>query len=260
MSVYREFSRIYAAGDYTEFSRRMAENLPAVLRALEVNPSTILDLACGEGTFALAAAEMGYRVTGLDVSKEMLGFAQERIRRAGADVDFVRADMRALPFAGGFDLVTCWFDSLNYILDPNELGHVFHGVARSLREGGLFIFDMNTVYGLAVNWRDHPCYVRKDADGIFEVHRQEYDFETGLAQMHITGFVRDGTAWTRIDEKHQERAYLREDIHRNLGDAGFTVLASWGSFRDRSEPVDDTPRVWYIAKIGATPQGPCERA
>jgi SAM-dependent methyltransferase len=250
MSVYGEFARIYAAGDYCEFSRKMGEYLPAALDALEVSPRTVLDIACGEGTFALAAAGMGYSVTGVDFSEQMLGFARDSIRRDGADVALVRADMRALPFAGGFDLATCWFDSLNYILDPEDLRAVFREVALALNRYGLFIFDMNTIHGLAVNWREHPCYVRRDADGIFEVHRQGYDFETGLAFMHITGFIRDGTTWKRIDEEHRERGYSQQDIARYLGDAGFEVLASWGSFRDRSEPDGDTPRVWYVAKTG----------
>jgi hypothetical protein len=106
---------------------------------------------------------------------------------------------------------------------------------------------------LAVNWREHPCYVRNDAEGIFEVHRQDYDFESGLAHMHITGFVREGNAWKRIDEEHRERGYSQQDVKRYLRDAGFEVLASWGNLRDRSEPTGDSPRVWYVAKIGHSP-------
>lgn len=260
MSIYGRFARIYAAGDYSEFSRKMGECLPAALKALGVSPTAVLDLACGEGTFALLATEMGYNVTGLDVSEHMLGFARENTRGAGADVDFVRADMRALPFARGFDLVTCWFDSLNYILDPDELMMVFQGVAQALRVGGLFIFDMNTIHGLAVNWRENPCYVRKDGDWIFEVHRQDFDFETGLAHMHITGFTRnEDDTWSRMDEEHHERAYPQKDIHEFLGNSGFQILASWGSFRDRSEPTTESPRVWYIAKTGARSAGRHER-
>jgi len=250
MSVYGKFASIYAAGDYCEFSRKMGEYLPAALDALEAKPRSILDVACGEGTFSLVAAGMGYSVTGVDLSAQMLGVAREKIRHDGADVALVRADMRALPFARGFDLATCWFDSLNYITDPKDLRKVFREVALALKEYGLFIFDMNTIHGLAVNWREHPCYVRKDGDGIFEVHRQDYDFETGLASMRITGFIRDGTGWKRIDEEHWERGYSQQDVHRYLRDAGFEVLASWGSFRDRSEPGGDSPRVWYVAKAG----------
>jgi SAM-dependent methyltransferase len=162
-------------------------------------------------------------------------------------------NMSNMIFEDSFDLVTCWFDSLNYLVEPRDLVRTFKGVAGALVEGGLFIFDMNTIHGLAVTWRENPCYVEGDTAGTFEVHRQEYDFETGIATMSITGFIRKGTAWMRVDEEHQERGYSRQDIHRYLRDAGFEVLASWGNFRDRSEPTVESPRVWYIAKIGASP-------
>jgi ubiquinone/menaquinone biosynthesis C-methylase UbiE len=248
MAIYQRFARIYAGGDYREFSRRMCEHLPGALKALRVSPNTVLDLACGEGTFAVAATELGYSLTGLDLSEDMLGFAQERARSAGLKVNFVQGDMRSIPFTRGFDLVTCWFDSLNYILEPKQLVRVFEGVARALRKNGLFMFDMNTVYGLAVNWRENPCYVGVDKEDVFEVHRQEYNFETSIATMHITAFTKEAEAWTRIDEDHQERAYTQREIHDCLKDSGFQVLASWGSFRDRSEPTSESGRIWYVAK------------
>jgi SAM-dependent methyltransferase len=248
MSIYRKFARIYTGGKYTDFSSKMCEYLPAALSALDVGPGDILDIACGEGTFAVSASGLGFHLTGLDRSEEMLEFARTRARRTGANVDFVRADMRAIPFVGRFDLATCWYDSLNYILKQPELVAVFRNVAGALRPGGLFIFDMNTTHGLAVEWRENPCYVMQDNAAVFEVHRQEYDFESGIAHMHITGFVRDGTTWERIDEYHRERAYTQKVIRGSLHDAGFQVLASWGSFRDRSEPTSESPRVWYVAK------------
>ena len=76
--------------------------------------------------------------------------------------------------------------------------------------------------------------------------------KTGLAEMHITGFIRSGTTWTRVEEEHRERGYSQQEIRTYLKAAGFEVLASWGSFRDRSEPTCESPRVWYIAKTGST--------
>ena len=248
MALYRKFARIYSDGDYTDFSSKMCEYLPAALKALDVRPAHVLDLACGEGTFAVSASRLGFHLTGLDQSEETLGFARKRARNAEVEVSFVRADMRAIPFIGRFDLVTCWYDSLNYILKQPDLLAAFREVAGALKPGGLFMFDMNTAHGLAVEWRENPCYVQQDTGAVFEVHRQEYDFESGIAHMHITGFVRDGNCWERIDEHHCERAYTQQVIQDSLRVSGFQVLASWGSLRDRSEPTSESPRVWYVAK------------
>ena len=251
MGIYEKFARIYTATDYGDFSRRMADLLPAVLRQLHFKPRTVLDLACGDGSFAVEAAGLDLKVTGLDMSTHMLEFARGKARKAGANVEFVPGDMRALTFEGKFDLVTCWFDSLNYITEPEDIKAAFVGVRRALRDGGLFIFDMNTLYGLAVHWAQRPCYVRQESDDLFEIHLPEFDHETRIASMRIIAFSKRGSTWERMEEVHRERGYPQEEIRSYLREAGFQVLACWGSFREMSEPEPDSGRVWYVAKKAA---------
>jgi ubiquinone/menaquinone biosynthesis C-methylase UbiE len=248
MAIYEEFARIYAATDYGDFSRRMADLLPAVLRQLDFRPRKVLDLACGDGSFAVAVSEHDLKVTGLDISTHMLEFARDKAKRAGADVVFVQGDMRALRFEDEFDLVTCWFDSLNYLTEPKDLRAAFTGAWRALRAGGLFIFDMNTIFGLAVRWAERPCYVRQEIDSVFEIHLPEFDHETRIASMRIIAFAKRGSTWDRVEELHQERGYPREEIRKHLEKAGFQVLACWGSFREMSEAEPESGRVWYVAK------------
>jgi ubiquinone/menaquinone biosynthesis C-methylase UbiE len=250
MSIYDDFARIYCQGEYPDFSRKMADLLPAVLQQLDAGPRRVLDVACGEGSFAIALAKKGIDVTGVDISSSMLEHAREMARKAGADVEFVHGDMRSLNFADSFDLATCWFDSLNYLTEPGDLRETFRSVHRALHAGGLFIFDMNTIYGLAVNWREYPCYIQQDDNRVFEIHRAEYDFESDIATMHITGFINSGGGWERIDEEHHERGYSQDDVRDHLMNAGFQVLASWGSFSDMSEARPDSGRVWYVARRG----------
>ncbi|MFH1314368.1 MAG: class I SAM-dependent methyltransferase [Candidatus Eisenbacteria bacterium] len=248
MGVFEKFARIYSEGGYGDFSRRMADLLPAALRQIGFKPSTVLDLACGDGTFAVAMAADGFRVTGLDVSPHLLEFAGKKAGKADTGAEFVLGDMRKLPFKEQFDLVTCWFDSLNYLTESEDLKATFTGVSHALRPGGLFIFDMNTIYGLAVNWPKSPCYIQQDADRIFEVHLPAFDHETGLASMRIIAFSKHGRTWQRIEEEHEERGYPQQEIRSYLGNAGFQVLACWGSFREMSEARPDSSRVWYVAK------------
>ena len=78
MNIYERFAYFYVKGPYLQYSERIAELLPAVLERFSVQPQTILDLACGEGTFAVGMAEKGFQVTGVDLSPYMLQFARER--------------------------------------------------------------------------------------------------------------------------------------------------------------------------------------
>lgn len=89
----------------------------------------VLDLACGSGDLAIAAAEAGARVVGLDFSAGMLRAAQER----GVVCGLVRADALALPFAdGAVDAVVSGFALRNFV----DLPAAFTESARVLRHGG----------------------------------------------------------------------------------------------------------------------------
>lgn len=246
MSIYKDFAHFYKNGHYPDFSRRMFELLPGVLELFEARPQRVLDVACGEGTFAVAMAGAGYDVTGIDDSERMLQYARKLAKKEKVRAKFHKQDMRSLSFVNEFDLVTCWFDSLNYLLELKDLCHTFAGVARALQAGGLFIFDLNTIYGLAVTWQSEGCFVQADRPKLFEVLRPEYDYETNIATLQITGFKKTADGWRRMDEKHRERGYTLEEITACVEQAGLHKLACWGSFHDKSEPQPDSGRVWLV--------------
>lgn len=264
--TYREFARLYASGPYPRYSKRMAELLPAVLSRIGAEPRSLLDVACGEGTFAIAMARTGLEVTGLDVSQEMLDIARRQAREAQVEpaqsgvgqagaagaqplkLEFLQADMRHFSLRRQFDMATCWYDSLNYLLEPGDLAAAFAAVRRGLKPGGVFVFDMNTTHGLAVMWRSHPFYVTQNTADEFEVHINSFDFERGIATKRIVGFVRRGSSWTRIEEEHRERAYPLDSIRTALRASGLSEIACWGSLECMTEPGPDAGRVWFVAK------------
>jgi len=248
VAIYDGFASLYTRGPYTRYSKRMAEAMPAVLGRLGAAPRSLLDIACGEGTFAVAMARAGLRATGIDQSARMVECARWRAREAEVEVTFTQADMRRPGLAGRFDLVTCWYDSLNYLLTTRDLEAAFRGVRDLLSPQGLFIFDMNTIRGLAVMWQSPPhCVVQDEAD-IFDVHVNSYDFETNLATKRVIGFIRQGGAWTRVDEEHVERAYSLAQIRASLAAAGLGEAACWGNIETMTEPGPDAGRVWFLAK------------
>ena len=248
MNVYKKFAYLYVKGRYSHFSEKMAEILPTILENFNVQPQRILDIACGEGTFAVEMAKRGFQVVGVDISKEMLKFAEEKAKNENVNVKFICRDMRSLDFDREFDLATCWFDSLNYLLTLEELEKAFAGVYKALKEEGLFIFDMNTKHGLAVGWSRYSCHIEQETEDIFEIHQVSYDFETDIATLRIIGFIRNGETWIRLDEEHKEKGYTLREIRDCLKRVGFKELACWGSIKDMSEPQPDTRRVFFVVQ------------
>jgi ubiquinone/menaquinone biosynthesis C-methylase UbiE len=246
--MYNEFARFYTKGDWPRYSAQMAKILPTVMERFGLWPMKILDLACGEGTFAVAMANMGLQVTGVDLSPEMLEIARERAATDGVRVKFLQQDMRSLSLRGRFDLVTCWFDSLNYLLEIDDLSHTFAGVSRVLDENGVFIFDVNTIRALAVEWVGEPSYVHMNSGDSFLVSVPQYDAAAKIASLHIIGFARENERWVRTDEVHRERGYTLHEIRQCLKGAGLRQIACWASLDKMEKPKRNTVRVWFVAR------------
>jgi len=247
--IYNRFASIYQRGPYLRFSQKLAESvLPEYLEFLDFHPVDLLDIACGEGSFAVAMALKGYRVTGVDQSEVMIELAHERAHQADVAVDFRVEDMRDLRFVDAFDLATCFFDSMNYLLTIKDLQDGIRCAFKALRPGGFFIFDMNTIYGLAVDWMHEKTYVQSEADDFVEYHQQEFDYENLVATMEITIFKQQGELWERIRETHQERGYPVADLVFLLAEAGFEVVSMYGSLGKHTPLQTTSPRVYITAK------------
>lgn len=249
MSPYQKFAQIYAKGQYPDFSLHFGNLLKGLCARYAIpEGGELLDVACGEGTFAIQAAQQQWEVTGIDQSAEMLALAREQAAKKDIKVRFEKVDMREMDFCAQFDLATCLFDAVNYMLEEIDLKLTFSGVNRALKPSGWFIFDMNTIYGLSTRWSSQSYTVPIDTDDLIAIHRPVFDFEKQLATMRITGFIRQNKFWERIDEIHQEKGYPIESIGKMLKETGFEVVDCLGKLEEGTPPEVDSGRVWFITR------------
>ena len=113
---------------------------------LNNKPHVVLDLGCGSGVLTLELACRGYEMIGVDCSAEMLAMAQAHAAARKTEILWVQQDMRELSLYGSVGAVICSLDCVNYLLLQDQLVRTFDGVFRFLDPGGLFLFDVNTVY------------------------------------------------------------------------------------------------------------------
>ena len=133
--VYDAMNRVMTAGLDRDWRRRTAE---ATVRPVD----RVLDACCGTGDLAIVCARIGERVTGLDFSERML----ERARRKAPELEWVRGDLLALPFAdAAFDAATIGFG----IRNVEDVERALHELRRVLRRGGrLGVLEITRPRGL----------------------------------------------------------------------------------------------------------------
>jgi len=249
MSIYRQFAEAYAKAERGRFSLELVPWVTAVFERYGASPAALVDVACGAGEFAVAMARRGLSVTGVDQSPEMLALARQNAAANGVTVSLLEQDMRELRLPAPVDAATCLYDSLNYLVSEPELHRALAAVASTLRPGGLFLFDMNTLRGLAEHWGNRT-WVIQDADDAFEADQSHFDYDTGIATLRVNAFLhrREGL-YERIEEVHRERGYPVPLIDEALATAGFEILGRWSS-PAFAEVTPDTGRVFYAARRG----------
>ena len=241
---------MYDGAGWGAFAEGMADRVLALATEHDLDKiDHVVDVACGTGVAAAKFAAAGYRVTGVDRSPPMLDQARQRIDEAGLDqVTLVEADMRDFCLDEPADLVTCMYDSLNYLLAEADLLAAFRSAAAALRSGGLYIFDMNTIYGLAEGWGTRD-FVRWDSDDCFIVGCTSWDYETLTNTVTFHGFIRQGDLWKRFVEPHTQRGYPVTTIRALLEEAGLTVLTVLDPRGGKAEePMPETGRVLVVAR------------
>lgn len=258
--IYHSYAPFYDGSGQIRFAVLIGQYiLGDILQRHSTVGKRALDMACGTGTLALILADAGWEVVGVDRSPAMLSIARTRAASANQDAHprFVQADMRHLWHAdtladgttalqrGAFHLVTCTYDSLNYLLTEEDLAACFAAAAAALAPGGLFIGDMNTRFFLEFDWGDVEIIER---DSFIQLSRSRFDPATACSTMHLTGFAgNDDIGYQRFDEVHIERAYEPEVVTDLLSRAGLTVEAAYDCFT--TLPVSErTQRIAWVAR------------
>ena len=182
------------------------------------------DLACGSGETALDLARHGLQVYTVDLSPTLCRISRHKARRARLPVRVLCADMRRFRLPRAVDLVTCEFAALNHLPRRADLLPVFRAVARALRPGGWFLFDLNTPASLREQFNMTEWMEQHQFKLLLRgrYHRRR---RTGI--LTFDWFVPVGKLWRHQRETVDHIAWSDAEIRRALGCAGFRRLRFW---------------------------------
>ncbi|MDE2292055.1 MAG: class I SAM-dependent methyltransferase [Elusimicrobia bacterium] len=233
------------------FRSRTRYELPLILRALRLKPgSELLDVCCGVGRHAVPLAGLGVRVTGLDWSPVYLAEAKRRARRARVRADFVRGDMRRMPFRERFDAALNMWTSFGYFATAAEDLAALRSVRRALKPGGLFLVD--TING----GRLAALMAWQEALGLGNQRWSE--MEDGTLVLEDPSLVSGGrvvrTRWLflkgprRREMETRVRLYTARALSSLCARAGLEVLKVYGEMSGSAYSARHSRRVVVVAR------------
>ncbi len=196
--------------------------------------STILDLACGSGTLAILLKLKGYEVEGLDLSTSILELARKKAKMHHVAIPFYTADMTNFSLNKTYDVITCFFDSVNFLKTEKEIKDLFSCVYQHLSTNGLFIMD---------------CFSKQMMKD-YRHNKKKFRTKTH-ALLWKTKQIDSSTLKHTIRMKEGKETYIESyfeyyhDIKAFQPD-GFEVIKICGDFEDTLQPKDS--RILMILK------------
>ena len=245
MEAYTEFATVYDTFMDNVPYEAWEKYLVDILKAEGINDGLLLELGCGTGRMTRLLAAEGYDMIGVDNSEEMLSVAREYTME-NTEILYLLQDMRELELFGNIRAIVSVCDSMNYILEPEDLKKVFELVKEYLAEDGVFIFDLNTVH----KYRDlmGECTIsenREESSFIWE----NYFYEDEMVNEYdLTLFIREESdLYRKYEELHYQKAYELEQVKELLLQAGMEFVAAYDAFTH--DPVTaESERMYIIAR------------
>lgn len=240
--AYGAFAYAYDQALGARFFEAVRALLDELLAKYPTTERTHLDVACGTGLVLQHFRERGWTSVGIDASMDML-------TRAPGPV--IASDMRALPFRGSFARITCLYDSLNHLVERDQLVAAFRAMRSVMSRDSLLLFDMNHPEIYPEVWGIAEPYTSTGRDHYLELSTS-YHPRRKIGKAMVTGWAEVGGKRVKIREEHRQRAYSESEIVSALAEAHLQPLETL-DFDPYGEEIEArTVKLFFVA----APTGP----
>ena len=226
MEAYTDFASVYdELMDNTPYER-WCDNIVKVLGEYGIRDGLVLDMGCGTGSLTELLAAKGYDMIGVDYSEEMLNIAFQKREKSGHDILYLNQDMREFELYGTVRAIVSICDSINYLLEDEDVVTCFKLVNNYLDPKGIFFFDFNTNYKYETIIGDRViAETRDDCSFIWE----------------------EPDTFRRFQETHFQRGYTLEEMRGFIEEAGLVFLKAYDA--DTLEEVTpQSQRIYCVAQ------------
>jgi len=227
---------------YEDLEKETSREVECIIKMMDLKrKAKLLDLCCGYGRHSIEFAQRGFEVTGYDLSDSFIEKAKKDSSELGLKIEFVRGDMRKLPFDHQFDAVVNIFTSFGFFDKESDDMKVTKGVSRALKKGGLFLLDLKNREYLIRNFQRRRWTQKEDF-----VWLEDSFFDLFTSRWETTRTLLFGNG-RKKEYSFSLRMYTFTEILNLLKKSGFILEAVYGDFDFREYSLD-SPRMILISR------------
>lgn len=244
MDAYTSFAQVYDLFMDNVPYEEWSDCLGSLLAEYGITEGTVVELGCGTGKMTRLMAAKGYDMIGVDNSLDMLEIARQD--SGEEDILYLLQDMQELELYGSVSAVYSACDSMNYLLQQEDLRQVFVRTEEYLEPGGLFVFDMNSPYKYRELLGENTfAESREESSFIWENY---FDEESQVNEYDLILFIQEQNGlFRKFEETHFQRCYEPSVVRTMLEQNGFEILGICDDY-SRTPGREDSERLLFIAR------------
>ena len=246
MEAYSEFAKVYDTFMEETPYEKWAAFMDDCAKKYHIKLRIGCDLGCGTGKMCTLFAKNGIEMIGIDCSEEMLMAARENAMKSGHNILYLMQDMSEFELYGTVDMIYSCCDSINYLLEEEQVLSTFKWVNNYLEPEGLFIFDMNTQYKYE-NVLADQTFAEQTEDAAY-IWENYFDKEEEINEFVVNFFIKNEQGhYMRTEEYHYQRAYSIEKIKELLDQAGLELIGVYDDYTNKPYH-ENTSRATFVAR------------
>lgn len=241
--IARYYDELNCDCPYSEYSDFIWE---AFEKYGDVSKKKLCDYGCGTGALTALLAQRGFEVTAFDISEEELSVAENRVRNMGLSARFLLSDLRRFDGNASYNIGVCTMDCVNYLVLDRDVEAFFESVKKTLSDGGIFIFDVNTLYRFEKVYGDN-AYVL-ESENAFLGWQNEYNPKSKRCRFYLTLFTENADgSYTRNEEVHTEKYHSVKKLLKLIEKQGLETVGVFGN-TDFSPLTEESEKAYFVLR------------
>lgn len=217
-------------------------NIITELRHKPADGALLFDMGCGTGNLTVRLAKLGYDVIGADASEDMLCAACQK----DPDIRWIRQSMTETELYGAAEIAVSTLDSINHLPTKKDIEECFARLAQNMESGGLFLFDVNTIYKHGEILADNTFVY--DLDGVYCAWSCTFCPEDNGVDIDLDIFTENSDgSYERSYDGFREIALSEEDLRAMLERAGFETERVY-EYLTENAPSEKSEKLLFAAR------------
>ena len=242
VSPYSALAPIYDQVMFHVNYKKWANYVIKIANKFAKSSKIIFDISCGTGSCDFYLSKQKFNVIGMDAALAMV--QQARIKYNKENMLFFCGDMQHPALSTPVDMAISLYDSMNYLISDASWNTCLQNIHTILPAGGLFVFDVSTVYNSQI---DFSQYIQKERFKHGTYKRQSWFDSKKFIQTNYFEIQYQNVPQTIFCETHQQKIRYLDEIESLIAQSPFEYIASFKDFTflPRSEKSE---RVHFVLK------------